>query len=1109
MAQELAARIDTEELQALLTSREPGVVLAPPRILRRIIKQDRRITGLGLQVPHRKSYCIGRDVMFEIADRSELEVSADRELPDRIILIARPDPERLARLSPDEVLIKYWRLLFHAKVHAHFQNRIVTSANVRDRLRRLGLTEFDEIRTVLKQENFLLPPRDDAEAYEEFAALYLELRYFAATLLPCYFPGIADWQQVDDVLALDIDAAELFTATRLPGAPDPVFPAAAASALPSQMIVPAARSSPSPGRFAWLNRRADKASAKGNVVRAAILRQRAIQAAGPDQVADQVLAMRRELGALAGRLQFALDLDDAGTRDWLGTFTALVPRAAAGYWPVERRLLYDLQKVCVDRERDIFALGIVQWILSLGRRPIKRLLPNQREVIMTKHLRAALRHVQAVQIPDRERRLLSRLVQEALDKSEEHLRRQFRPQIDRALELVGLGPANLPERIARQKLVEELLDLVVERGHLAIGDLRDAISRNNLKLPDLGSFRELAVGDPLIRLNRRLAVGLDGVYHGAEIYLRWLQRIGSMAFGTPIGRFLVLYLVLPFGVAFVTIEGTMHLINPFLKWLERPRIHLTNEEMGFSVGLLGAFLFALMHIGSFRQGFGRLMGHVRKGLKKLLVDWPRSVLQLPAVRWILDSQPIVLFRQYALKPLVVTALVSAFFPLYGARPPVARAASALVFVFSSVLFNTPWGRNMDELVADALGRTWVRFRIDIFPAIFGFVMALFKTLVEGVERFLYVVDEWLRFRTGENRLLMAAKAILGFIWFFVTYLVRIYVNLLIEPTVNPIKHFPVVTVAAKLIVPFIPFLLDFFAAPFLPFGRVAATTIATMNIILLPGVFGFMVWEFKENWRLYAANRPKGLRPVMIGHHGENMGRLLRPGIHSGTVPKLYARWRRAERVAHGTGSWRGPRRHVHALSEVKRCVRRFVDREFVALLAQSLQWGTSAPFVGEIRIGLNRIAIELRPSRDSDQRLWLTYEERASWLLGNIDPGVNTWALSPEQERAFDHALAGLYKMAGVDLVRRQIGTELSPASFDYDVDEEGLIVWSRPDGESQAHYELRDGEVLEPAIRAGKFTRPLPVLEKSKLLFRDTPIPWQTWVEWWDGDQAGRFQE
>ena len=41
-------------------------------------------------------------------------------------------------------------------------------------------------------------------------------------------------------------------------------------------------------------------------------------------------------------------------------------------WSAEARLLYDLQKACVDSEREVYALDLVEWALSIGKRPIKR-----------------------------------------------------------------------------------------------------------------------------------------------------------------------------------------------------------------------------------------------------------------------------------------------------------------------------------------------------------------------------------------------------------------------------------------------------------------------------------------------------------------------------------------------------------------------------------------------------------------------------------------------------------------------------------------------------------------------------------------------------------------
>ena len=45
-------------------------------------------------------------------------------------------------------------------------------------------------------------------------------------------------------------------------------------------------------------------------------------------------------------------------------------------------MLYELQKVCTDYERDLYAVDLVEWARSLFRRRIKRPLPEQREVLL-------------------------------------------------------------------------------------------------------------------------------------------------------------------------------------------------------------------------------------------------------------------------------------------------------------------------------------------------------------------------------------------------------------------------------------------------------------------------------------------------------------------------------------------------------------------------------------------------------------------------------------------------------------------------------------------------------------------------------------------------------
>src|SRR5437764_12107992 len=104
-----APALSAADFEQVLTRTDPSVLLVPPRILRRVIKRDRELTGPGLQVPHRKGYVIGRDALLRIADPGELGLAPDRALPDTLILLQQPDPARLAA-GPGAALLKYWRL---------------------------------------------------------------------------------------------------------------------------------------------------------------------------------------------------------------------------------------------------------------------------------------------------------------------------------------------------------------------------------------------------------------------------------------------------------------------------------------------------------------------------------------------------------------------------------------------------------------------------------------------------------------------------------------------------------------------------------------------------------------------------------------------------------------------------------------------------------------------------------------------------------------------------------------------------------------------------------------------------------------------------------------
>src|SRR5205823_589651 len=163
-------------------------------------------------------------------------------------------------------------------------------------------------------------------AYEEFAALYLELSFFAAPLLPRYFPALGDSGRSAQILAEDLDAPALFAATRLADTSAPVCPPAASA------------STAQPG----------------------------------------------------------------------GDPASVIPA----------RLLYDLQKVCVDHERPVFSPDLVGWAYAPFRRPLVRLLPDQPLVLAARNLRRAVGRLPSVRAAEAERQALSGLLHGALNEAE-------------------------------------------------------------------------------------------------------------------------------------------------------------------------------------------------------------------------------------------------------------------------------------------------------------------------------------------------------------------------------------------------------------------------------------------------------------------------------------------------------------------------------------------------------------------------------------------------------------------------------------------------------------------------------------------------------------------
>ncbi|HEY6565858.1 MAG TPA: hypothetical protein VIY86_15350, partial [Pirellulaceae bacterium] len=107
-----------EELKWAINAVEPDALLVDPWVMRRVIWFDRKLTGLGFRVPHRETYTIESARLLAFVDRPELNLEPTTDLPSVVILVCRPTEDEVAEMgSPDELLQRYWRLLFHSRVH--------------------------------------------------------------------------------------------------------------------------------------------------------------------------------------------------------------------------------------------------------------------------------------------------------------------------------------------------------------------------------------------------------------------------------------------------------------------------------------------------------------------------------------------------------------------------------------------------------------------------------------------------------------------------------------------------------------------------------------------------------------------------------------------------------------------------------------------------------------------------------------------------------------------------------------------------------------------------------------------------------------------------------
>ncbi len=1005
------------ELEAHLRTVQPAACAMKLRHIRTIQRQAEDDGEPVLEVPGNACWVNSLRVrQFEHHPRPIPDAPGDR-----LLLVPEPDDSFSQPLPHARELRYYERLLGRAAIVAELQGKFESGElalqSVRDRLASLGAAAETELRFVLIADRIVAPDDDDFVIYRTFAAIYLDLVRFQPAALPWVFPMLAG-----SGAALNRIAADCGFAFGIDGCT--VIAAAETGSILSRYLPPPRLAQPRrPERYRVA---AEAAALRGNHVRAAVILAYRIPGEG--------LAKPRSYlkDGLLARLRPMLGWSDATVKRWIAALEPLLPYLAEGTWSRAARFLYELQKIPVDLEGVISVVDPIEWACTFGRRPLRRLLTRARTPILIRHLKRARDHLARTALPDADRHRLLSLLDTEIRTAEAKLHVELDPVFHGVFDAVGFVPGNRVESIARDKLIAELLDRLTDRGFLRFGDFRDTVARNSLKLTDIGP-REWWTGDKLLLADRRLASELDGIYRGGEFYLRAIHRGTAVGFGTSVGRFLALYLVFPFLGAFLTVEAGKFLLHEFTAlygFLRRqmpqkppddaaivedlvrsseefagavPKssehgIALTPETLAV-IGILGLVYLALMHLPAVRNWVGLGFRKIGQVVRWTLVSAPLAVWRSAPFVTLRKNRVVRFANRYFGTAFLAAAFVALLLTFFAAGAFQTIKYSAATFAIVFLIAITPTGRRFEDGFYEVLANVWQNFHANLLPGLISWIAWGFRAVAGAFERGLYSVDEWFRFRDRQSSGSYGVKVALAVVWFPVAYAFRFVFYLLVEPQVNPVKHFPIVTVSHKVIWPLLPQLAAATGSEWAALAVINGT----------PGIFGFVAWELKEDWRLYAANRTAGLPRVVLGHHGETMRGLLRPGFHSGTVPALFRKLRRALANAERTGLPASAESALHGLDGVRHAIEAFVERELLPLVNGSTAWAGLTLHCHRVRIGVQAIAIELDfagvPFR-------IAFDREGDAIHFGISNREVLQHLTADQSAVLDKALGGFAEM-------------------------------------------------------------------------------------------------
>jgi hypothetical protein len=1017
-----------------LIAAEPTAYVVTAGLTRRVVAAHRR---LGLAVPPHSGVIVLtpetlRRVSAEATFPFDVAAAIGHAAGRAILLLSLPpadvdsvwaDGEAGSDEAADALVIA--RRLGRALVHARLDRDIAaalapwTEARVSATIDRFGQVAFDEARAMLRDERRLPPAAEARRVLAELTAWLGEASLFTPERLHDYLPSHPD-------------------------------PAGAAASLLSDLAVTVGDLGPLAPAAAPL--------AQSDTHH---------ETAGP--VPERASRLLERLATLRG---------DAAAPKVESAATRLVTHAATNRLGGSARLVRTLEELADPADRSAMFIDWPGFLTSFGKRPLLVAMPHEPIVRRLRLVAKAERRLARAPLPHDERAAVGQLLADVRRDTTDRLASVVTPAVAAAVREHALAPNDAVGAERTQALCDELGARAAGKRPPSIGELRDALVTTELRLPD-ATASALLRPSAIAAADAQLARALPGIWRRGEVYLRVLARLATALTGTAAGRWFVLWLALPLGGAFVALEGAQHMVNPVLH-------HVFHREPVTLVGLptwavLSALSLLLFHSATARSVAWRAVLGTWRALSWAFASGPAAVWNHPITRGFRFSAVGRFLLLRLLSSTLVVLLVVWTARLAGLAPP--AWAGPLAAVTLALILQTTGARRAQEAALEWLDDQWQLLTVELLPGLFRAIIAAFGWLGEGLERGLFAIEERTRVRRGQSRLGIAARVAVTPLVRLVAYVLRIYVNLLVEPTINPIKHFPVVTVAAKLMIPIkIPLFTAMYGVLHVLSGPVAAV-LAGATIAVLPGIFGFLAWELTGYWRLFRANEPSTITPIAFGSHGETMARLLRPGLHSGTVPKLFRKLRAA------LGRGKTPRAVAlrGELHHVEEAVAAFVRRRFLADLRVAYPKTAGGLRVTHVRLGSNRVVIELSGHSGA---LVLTFEEQSGRLVASATG--RTWLASlPEQTAALaSEAIRVLMHRAGVDLVREDLAAAL-PSGSSYDVTDDGLVVFPAGD-----HHRVFRVSLTPDALGALRVEPPgaYPPLAAS-VLFAGQPVSREVW--------------